>query len=203
MQVAVFGRNFPSYARENIATMFNKFSMLNVDVWVFEPLFEFLQSKMGIRPRVTGMFTEHKDLPKDLDFLFSLGGDGTFLETVTLVRDSGIPVLGVNIGRLGFLSYISQEDLSDSLDNVFSGKYDIEERMLLQVEASGSALNDLDVALNAPQNKAGATLTYRTDSGRSHASTRFRWVDAFPVESGVFEGNVAAYALLDLRRPGG
>ncbi len=148
MQVAVFGRNFPSYARENIATMFSKFSMLNVDVWVFEPLYEFLQKKTGLRPKVAGLYTDHTDLPKDLDFLFSLGGDGTFLETVTLVRESGIPVLGVNIGRLGFLSYISQENLSESLESVFSGNFDIEERMLLKVEASGIAMNDLNVALN-------------------------------------------------------
>ena len=148
MQVAVFGRNFPSYARENIATMFSKFSMLNVDVWIFEPLYEFLQKKTGLRPKVAGLYNSHADLPNDLDFLFSLGGDGTFLETVNLVRDSGIPVLGVNIGRLGFLSYISQENLSESLESVFSGNYDIEERMLLKVEASGTELNNLDVALN-------------------------------------------------------
>ena len=148
MQVAVFGRNFPSYARENIATMFSKFSMLNVDVWIFEPLYEFLQKKTGLRPKVAGLYNSHSDLPTDLDFLFSLGGDGTFLETVNLVRDSGIPVLGVNIGRLGFLSYISQENLTESLESVFSGKYDIEERMLLKVEASGTELNNLDVALN-------------------------------------------------------
>lgn len=148
MQVAVFGRNFPSYARENIATMFNKFSMLNVDVWVFEPLYEFLQKKTGLRPKVAGFFTDHSNLPGELDFLFSLGGDGTFLETVNLVRDSGIPVLGVNIGRLGFLSYISQENMAESLESVFRGNFDIEERMLLKVEASGTAMNNLDVALN-------------------------------------------------------
>jgi NAD+ kinase len=148
MQIAVFGRNFPSYARENIATMFSKFDMLNVDVWVFEPLYEFLKKKAGLRPRVAGIFTSHADLPEGLDFLFSVGGDGTFLETVNLVRDSGIPVLGVNIGRLGFLSYISQENMDESLESVFSGKYDIEERMLLQVEVPGIDLEGLDVALN-------------------------------------------------------
>ena len=148
MQVAVYGRNFPTYARENIATMFSKFHMLNVEVWVFEPLYEFLQKKAGLRPRVAGLFTGHKDLPGDMDFLFSLGGDGTFLETVNLVRDSGIPVLGVNFGRLGFLSYISQENIAESLDSVFSGKYDIEERMLLKVEVPGVDLESMSVALN-------------------------------------------------------
>ena len=148
MQVAVFGRNFPPYARENIATMFSKFDMLNVDVWVFEPLMNFLQKKAGLRPKIAGLFTSNEDLPEGLDFLFSLGGDGTFLETVNLVRDSGIPVLGVNIGRLGFLSYISLENMDESLESVFSGNYDIEERMLLQVEVPGVDLDDMAVALN-------------------------------------------------------
>jgi len=148
MQVAVFGRNFPPDARENIATMFSKFNMLNVDVWVFEPLMEFLQKKAGLRPKIAGLFTSHEDLPEGLDFLFSVGGDGTFLETVNLVRDSGIPVLGVNLGRLGFLSYISQENMEESLESVFSGNYDIEERMLLKVEVPGVDLDDMAVALN-------------------------------------------------------
>jgi NAD+ kinase len=148
MQVAVFGRNFPSYAREKIATMFNKFNMLNIDVWIYEPLFEFLQTKAGLRPPVAGLFTSKEDLPGNVDFLFSLGGDGTFLETVNLVKDSGVPVLGVNIGRLGFLSYISQENLEESLDSVFSGRFDIEERMLLKVETSGGGFEGPHMALN-------------------------------------------------------
>jgi len=128
--------------------MFSKFNMLNVDVWVFEPLMEFLQKKAGLRPKIAGLFTSHEDLPEGLDFLFSVGGDGTFLETVNLVRDSGIPVLGVNLGRLGFLSYISQENMEESLESVFSGNYDIEERMLLKVEVPGVDLDDMAVALN-------------------------------------------------------
>ena len=148
MQIAVFGRAFPSYAREKIAAMFSKFSMLNVDVWIYKPLYEFLQEKGGLRPKVAGLFTGKDDLPGDVDFLFSVGGDGTFLETVNLVKDSGIPVLGVNIGRLGFLSYVSQENLEESLESVFSGRFDIEERMLLKVEKTGGPLPGPDMALN-------------------------------------------------------
>ena len=148
MQIALFGRGFPSSARENIAAMFKKFTDMNLDVWIFEPFYRFLNEKANLRPTVAGFFTDHKSLPQHADFLFSLGGDGTFLETVTLVRDSGIPVLGVNIGRLGFLSYISQDTMSESLESVFSGRFDIEERMLLQVKASDHQLEGLDVALN-------------------------------------------------------
>ena len=148
MQVAVYGRNFPSHAREHMATMFSKFDLLNMKVWVYEPLYEFLQQKAGLRPTVAGQFNGYEDLPPKIDFLFSLGGDGTFLETVRIVRDSGIPVLGVNIGRLGFLSYISQENMTESLESVFSGNFDIEERMLLKVEVPGTDLDAWSVALN-------------------------------------------------------
>ncbi len=177
MQVAVFGRGFPSYARENIATMFSKFSAMNVDVWVFEPLFEFLQKKTGLRPQVAGLFTDHHSLPRDIDFLFSLGGDGTFLETVTLVRETGIPVLGVNIGRLGFLSYISQETLKESLDSVFSGRFDIEERMLLKVETSGQSPDHLDVALNEVRiyKSSGSLITIHVKANEEFLSAY--WAD--------------------------
>ena len=177
MQVAVFGRNFPSYARENIAAMFSKFSAMDVSVWVYEPLFEFLQKETGLRPEVAGLFTDHKGIPSDIDFLFSLGGDGTFLETVTLVRDTGIPVLGVNIGRLGFLSYISQENMSESLESVFSGKFDIEERMLLKVEAPGSTLEDLDVALNEVRiyKSSGSLITIHVKANEEFLSAY--WAD--------------------------
>ena len=121
---------------------------MNVDVLVFKPFFEFMQSKSGLRPKVKGFFESHEDLPKDVDFLFSIGGDGTFLETVSIVRDSGIPVVGINTGRLGFLSYISQEGLEDSLDSIFSGKFDLEERMLLEVNSTGNSLHPLHIALN-------------------------------------------------------
>ena len=177
MQVAVFGRNFPPYARENIATMFSKFDMLNVDVWVFEPLMDFLQKKAGLRPKIAGLFTSHEDLPEGLDFLFSVGGDGTFLETVNLVRDSGIPVLGVNIGRLGFLSYISQENMDESLESVFSGKYDIEERMLLKVEVPGVDLDDMAVALNEVRiyKRSGSLITIHVKINQEFLSAY--WAD--------------------------
>lgn len=121
---------------------------MNVDVFVFRPFFEFMQSKSGLRPKVKGMFEGHEDLPKKTDFLFSIGGDGTFLETVTIVRDSGIPVVGLNTGRLGFLSYISQDSLEESLDSILSGHFDIEERMLLEVSSTGGTIEPLNVALN-------------------------------------------------------
>lgn len=148
MQVAVFGRNFSPSVRENIATLFDRLQSLNVDVYIYEPFYQFMQSGAGLRPKIKDTFQKGEKLPSDCDFLFSIGGDGTFLDTVSIVGNSGIPVVGLNTGRLGFLSYISQDDLTESLDSIFSGRYDLEERMLLEVRSSGDSIPVNNIALN-------------------------------------------------------
>jgi len=70
----------------------------------------------------------------NVDYIFSLGGDGTFLETILLVGAAEVPVLGINMGRLGFLSSISKEQINESLQFFFKGKFEIENRSLLQIE---------------------------------------------------------------------
>lgn len=148
MQVAIYGRNFHPSFRENVATLFSRLSSMNADLFVYQPFYEFLQSSAGLRPKIKGLFASHNELPAETDFLFSIGGDGTFLETLSIVRDSNIPVVGLNTGRLGFLSYISPDSLEDSLDSIFSGHFDLEERMLLEVNSSGKSLPDYNFALN-------------------------------------------------------
>lgn len=148
MQVAIFGRNFhPSY-RENVATLFSRLQDLHTEIIVFRPFYDFIQSVAGLRPKVAGVFESYKDLPEKIDFLFSVGGDGTFLETLSIVRKRDIPVVGINTGRLGFLSYISHDTLEDSLESIFSGRYDLEERLLLEVTSTGNSVPEFNMALN-------------------------------------------------------
>jgi NAD+ kinase len=66
-------------------------------------------------PETTATFATHDELTQDIDFLISLGGDGTLLDTVTLVRNKRIPVVGINFGRLGFLASIGRDELSDAV----------------------------------------------------------------------------------------
>jgi NAD+ kinase len=86
------------------------------------------------------------DMP---DLVLSVGGDGTFLETVLKVKDLGIPVAGVNTGRLGFLANISEEDINHSLNLLFNGDYEIIERSLLEITEPSNLFNgSAPVALN-------------------------------------------------------
>lgn len=91
---------------------------------------------------------DHADAEhKPFDMLLSVGGDGTILDTVSLLRDSGIPVLGINTGRLGFLAALGDEDVLSSLEGLMKGNYSIDERVLLQCESS-EPLFDYNVGLN-------------------------------------------------------
>ncbi|MFN8210351.1 MAG: NAD(+)/NADH kinase, partial [Bacteroidales bacterium] len=94
-------------------------------------------------------FSELSELSGLPDIVLSVGGDGTFLETMIKVKDLGIPVAGINTGRLGFLANISEDEISNSLDHIFSGEYSIIERSLLSIsEPDLLQGNEPPVALN-------------------------------------------------------
>ena len=94
-------------------------------------------------------FKSHKDLPKDVSFMLSLGGDGTMLSAATLIGDSGIPIAGINFGRLGFLANISKNRMEEALDQILKNEYTVQPRALLQVESSDGTLQSSEsVALN-------------------------------------------------------
>ncbi len=96
------------------------------------------------------LFKGYKDLPPDMKLLISYGGDGTMLRAATLVRDSGVPILGVNAGRLGFLAHVPRQEAMQALDKFISGKYDIEARSLLTVDTfpQKTKIAGLNFALN-------------------------------------------------------
>jgi NAD+ kinase len=102
------------------------------------------------RARLIGKTVSEKDLSSGGDILISLGGDGTILRLARLVAAKGIPILGVNLGKLGFLAEVNVEALDDCLTDVFKGEYFVVERMMLQASTSKSpktylALNDIVV----------------------------------------------------------
>jgi NAD+ kinase len=80
--------------------------------------------------------------------MISLGGDGTLLDTVTLIRNSGIPVLGINYGRLGFLANIGKEEIADAIDAIAERKYVLDKRTLLHLEANMPLFGQTPYALN-------------------------------------------------------
>jgi NAD+ kinase len=147
MAVAVYGRGFTDKFSPYIQVFFNKLKELNIDLYIYEPFLDYLQPRIKINCNVTP-FNTHKDILNKADFLFSVGGDGTFLDSTTFVRDSNIPIVGINTGRLGFLSGVSRDDIESALDDVFTGKYSLDQRSLLKVETKNNLFGTNNFALN-------------------------------------------------------
>ncbi|MDR2085135.1 MAG: NAD kinase [Bacteroidales bacterium] len=93
-------------------------------------------------------FTSNVDLNSGVKFLFSIGGDGTMLESARITKNLNIPVLGFNLGRMGFLSIVKQNNIDDVLDELFNNKYIVEERTLVKLEDENNCFNGNNFALN-------------------------------------------------------
>lgn len=93
-------------------------------------------------------FNDHLELKDSADILLSIGGDGTFLNTLMLVRDNGIPVLGINTGRLGFLAYVAADNIDKSLDAIFAKEYSVKNRALISVNTDKQVFGDTNYGLN-------------------------------------------------------
>jgi len=148
MKIAIYGKRFNESFNDAVYKIFEKLNKNKVEIYVLQKFLNFIKEQLFFSPNVNGYFNDYKDLPTDIDMVFSIGGDGTFLECVSLVRKTGIPVLGINSGRLGFLAYISKDEISTAIDNIIKGDYSIEPRTLIQVCTSNNLFGDFNYALN-------------------------------------------------------
>lgn len=146
MKIALHGRTFQPEAQPYIEEMFDFLIANNIEVRVSGLFQDFLQ-KSGIHKEISGVYTSKDDIFQ-ADFLFSLGGDGTLLESVTLVADRGIPILGINTGRLGFLATTSPKDIKSAMQQLINGYYNIDERTLIRVESEIDIFDGLNFGLN-------------------------------------------------------
>lgn len=147
MKVAIYGRSFDDSFSIYIQELFDEIFSFNWQVTVYEPYLAYLKPRLDISDNLNS-FRRHTDIKDDVDLLISIGGDGTFLETIHLVRDSGIPILGVNAGRLGFLASTQKEDILQVLNQIREGKYRLQPRTLLQLVNHEELFNGENFALN-------------------------------------------------------
>lgn len=105
-------------------------------------------------------FNSYEQLKGKADVLFSFGGDGTMLDSVEYVRDTAIPVLGINMGRLGFLSSVSADETIDAVQKILSGEYEVEKRSLLELVGEEQRFKGINYALNelSVMRKDGSSL---------------------------------------------
>jgi len=148
LKIAIYGRKIKADFLEVIQKLFQFLAEKEVEVVMYEPFYRHIYTTTHFKPLVSAFFNQPKELKTDVNFMFSIGGDGTFLETIYFVRDKQIPIVGINSGRLGFLADISQENVIPALEQIFSGNFEITERSLLQLQTSNNLFGDFNYALN-------------------------------------------------------
>lgn len=148
MKIAIYGHSVnPDFFNE-ISKLFNLLKKKQIECFVYRPFLDYLQADCRICPEVTGHFYDGEELPEDVSFLLSLGGDGTFLKSFMVARTRSVPLVGINMGRLGFLSEISADEIEKALDNILAGDIHIDERTVLELEIERNKKNEIYYALN-------------------------------------------------------
>jgi NAD+ kinase len=147
MKVAIYARSTNDNLSEHIHSLFQKLNEYKAEIFVFEPYYKFVKQKFELVGNIK-TFNDHTDLKGNVDVMLSLGGDGTFLETVGFVRNSEIPVLGINTGRLGFLANVAKTEINAAIDALIAGKYTIEKRALLSVQKPEKLFGEVNYGLN-------------------------------------------------------
>jgi NAD+ kinase len=117
------------------------------DVMIYQPFYSNLQDRISIDDKPV-FFHDHAEIWGKIDLLISIGGDGTFLETIQIVRDSGIPVLGVNTGRLGFLASTHKDEIREVLQHIQEEKFRLQNRIVLALETKEKLFGEDNFALN-------------------------------------------------------
>lgn len=148
MKVAIYSRVIDDYDQYNkVQQLLEELDKENIQPVIYQPFFEMIQASVRF-PTKTSVFSDSRDLTEAIDFVISLGGDGTLLDTVTLVRDKNIPILGINFGRLGFLASIGSKELHIAVQSLVKRTILIDKRSLIHLDASKPLFGDVPYGLN-------------------------------------------------------
>jgi len=147
MRIAIYGREFNNTVLPFVQEVFDVLDSYKKPVLVYQKYFDFISDKIGLSTEIQ-TFSGHDELVGQADVLISLGGDGTLLDTLALIRDSGIPVIGINFGRLGFLASINKEEIRKAIDALEHKEYSLDKRTLLSITSKHSLFGKENFALN-------------------------------------------------------
>ena len=145
LKFAIFGNEYQAKKSASIEKIQNFLEKKKAEVYVESAYYDFLTREQQLKVNVAGVF---EDYNFDVDYVISMGGDGTFLKAASRVGAKGTPIIGINMGRLGFLADVLPSEIETALDSLYAGECQIEEHAVIQVEAKGGILAGNPFALN-------------------------------------------------------
>ena len=147
MKAAIYSRIMEDEQQKDIQLFFDELSNQKINPVIFEPFFAEIKNKINL-PSDTTTFSRSEDLTDEIEFIVSLGGDGTLLDTITLVRDKKISIMGINFGRLGFLASIGRGEVQKAVKAMSQRTYVVDKRTLIHLDASIPMFGNVPYALN-------------------------------------------------------
>ncbi|RYY41577.1 MAG: NAD kinase [Chitinophagaceae bacterium] len=147
MKVAIYSRVLDLGHLTDVQLFFEELHKERIVPVVFRDFYEALRAHISL-PANLETFSCSEELQDDIEFIISLGGDGTLLDTATLVRDKNIPIAGINFGRLGFLASIGRDEMQEAMRALSRRSYIIDNRSLIHLDASVPLFDDIPYALN-------------------------------------------------------
>lgn len=147
MHIAIYNRAIHQEDVKALKPLLHSFAQFQVIPVIYDRLMDSLRS-LNMLPEQYEVFSESVPLHPKTKFLFSLGGDGTLLDTVRFIGDKKIPILGINLGRLGFLAGTGSQEVDFAIDSLLKGSYLLDPRTLIHLDSSRPVFNDIPFALN-------------------------------------------------------
>jgi NAD+ kinase len=147
MQIALYSRTSADIEVLNLQQLLDELLRRHITPIVYEPFYTLARPLLTL-PAELKTYASADDLNNGTDFLISMGGDGTLLDTVCFVRDKGIPIIGINFGRLGFLAGIGKEDVCGLVEALINRTFQIDRRTLLHLDSNTELFGDIPYALN-------------------------------------------------------
>ncbi|MGB0403369.1 MAG: NAD kinase [Salibacteraceae bacterium] len=145
--IAIYGRSFGNQHILGVQSLFEELFHRNKTISIYRPFYDYLKPRIKFKEE-PHVYNSNSELQKFAECLFSIGGDGTILDSITFIGKSGIPILGINTGRLGFLSTIKMEDVKSALLQLDNNDYSLEKRMLLQLKTNPTLFKNKNYGLN-------------------------------------------------------
>lgn len=147
MKAAIYSRIFDTEHKEEVQLFFDELEQLQIVPVIYAPFFEQIRNEIRT-PADTNTFQLSEDLNEEIEFIISLGGDGTLLDTITLVRDKKISIMGINFGRLGFLASIGRNEVKSAVKAIARRTYVNDSRTLIHVDADMPLFGNIPYAMN-------------------------------------------------------
>lgn len=147
MKAAIYSRIFDTEHKEDVQLFFDELEHQKIEPVIYQPFFEQIRNEIRI-PEETKTFHLSEDLTEEIEFIISLGGDGTLLDTITLVKDKKISIMGINFGRLGFLASIGRNEVKSAMKAIARRTYVNDSRTLIHVDADMPLFGNIPYAMN-------------------------------------------------------